>query len=339
MPFRPPRCPLDRCDSNVRGVPFRYRRHGAYLRRCDGRMVPRFLCLTCRRTFSSQTFRVDFRLRKPWIDTVLLQHFVSKVTLRQSSRLLGVRLPTVARRHRRYGEHCRLLHAALLDRTAARGGLPGRFQLDELETYERDRRLQPVTVPVLVEGRTGFVVAVAAAPLPSRGNLRPRDRARKRALEAVVGKRRSGSRAAVERCFQQLRRALPEAAPVVVTTDRKTAYVASLRRVLGRRVVHVRISSRRARNERNPLFRINLTLAMLRDGASRLVRRTWAAAKCRERLEDHLWMWAAWRNYVRRATTGEARSPAELLGVAGAPADCADLIRWHGRFSALALKH
>ena len=337
MPFRPPRCPYDRCDSNQRKAPFRYRRHGTFRRRCDGRDVPRFQCLTCGRTFSSQTFRVDFRLRKPWIDTVLLQHFVSKVTLRQSSRLLGVRLPTVTRRHRRYGEHCRQLHAALLDRAAARGGLPGRFQLDELETYERDRRLCPVTVPVLVEGSTGFVVAVATAPMPTRGNLRARDQARRRAMEAVHGKRRSGSRAAVERCFAQLRRALPPGAPVVVVTDRKTAYVTSLRRVFGRRVTHVRVSARRARNERNPLFRINLTLAMMRDGASRLVRRNWAAAKRHERLEDHLWMWSAWRNYVRRATTNEPRTPAELLGVVGVQACAADLIRWHGRFPELAL--
>ncbi|HKX45120.1 MAG TPA: hypothetical protein VJP77_00250 [Planctomycetota bacterium] len=339
MQFHPPRCPYAGCPANDGGAPFPWCRFGRYRRRCDGREVPRFRCLTCRRTFSTQSFRVDHRLRKPWLDTTLLQHFVSKVTLRQSSRVLGVRLETVTRRHRRYGVHCRLLHAALLERGRAHGGLPGRFQLDELETYETDRRLRPVTVPVLVEASTGFVVSVSTAPLPSRGGLRPRDRVRRRLLEARVGRRRSGSRLAVERCLGQLVAARPKGAPIEITTDRKAAYPGSVRRLLGRRARHLRVSSKVRRDERNPLFRVNLTLAMLRDGVSRLVRRTWAAAKLRERLEDHLWIWVAWRNYGRRATTREARSPAQLLEVVRRRVPGAELLRWHGRFHELVLQH
>ena len=98
-------------------------------------------------------------------------------------------------------------------------------------------------------------------------------------------------------------------------------------------------SSKIRRDEWNPLFRVNLTLAMLRDGVSRLVRRTWAAAKLRERLEHHLWIWIAWRNYGRRATTREPRSAAELLGVAPQRYPASELVRWHGRFGELVLQH
>ena len=62
--------------------------------------------------------------------------------------------------------------------------------------------------------------------------------------------------------------------------------------------------------------KIDHTLAMMRDGISRLVRRTWAASKLRARLERHAWIWAVWRNYVRGVTNrAPATSPAMAIGV------------------------
>ncbi|MFN9785665.1 MAG: hypothetical protein ACK57N_03715, partial [Planctomycetia bacterium] len=81
--FEPTHCPTPGCDHP--GA-FRYERFGTYLRACDGREVQRFRCLSCRRTFSVQTFRFDYRQRKPHINHLLLDAFVSKNTQRQASR-------------------------------------------------------------------------------------------------------------------------------------------------------------------------------------------------------------------------------------------------------------
>ncbi|MBM3975755.1 MAG: hypothetical protein FJ299_02055 [Planctomycetes bacterium] len=49
---------------------------------------------------------------------------------------------------------------------------------------------------------------------------------------------------------------------------------------------------------------------------SRLVRRTWAAAKKREKLEKHLWVWVVFRNYVRRMINrSPGQSAASTLGL------------------------
>jgi hypothetical protein len=78
----------------------------------------------------------------------------------------------------------------------------------------------------------------------------------------------------------------------------------------------VRISSEEPRGLDNPLFRINRTLAMMRDGVSRLVRRTWAASKKREQLEKHLWVWIVFRNYVRRRINrSRTESAASMIGL------------------------
>jgi len=49
----------------------------------------------------------------------------------------------------------------------------------------------------------------------------------------------------------------------------------------------------------DPLFSLNHTAAMIRDGVSRLVRKTWGNSKRMDRLEDHLFVYAHYHNTVR----------------------------------------
>jgi hypothetical protein len=92
---------------------------------------------------------------------------------------------------------------------------------------------------------------------------------------------------------------------------------------------HERHSSKAERNYFNPLFPINHTFAMARDGLSRLVRRNWAAAKLRERLERHLWIWIAYRNYVRGITNDAPRvTPAMALGIDREQWQREELLAW-----------
>ena len=315
MQFQPRHCPLPDCPS-LTSHHFRWRRKGRFKRLCDGRSVPRFTCLECRRTFSSQTFRLDYRLRKPKLGLALFKDFVSKTTMRQSARTLGCTRRTVAQRLALLGQHCREFHRARLERARQSGGIDGIFQLDELETFEESRRLKPVTVPVLIERSSYFVLHAACAPLPARGGLSPALRRKKEAAEQAFGKRRSGSVAVVRESFACLARVHRSEGLVAVQTDRKSSYATNLKRMFGGRVRHERYSSEAVRGYGNPLFPINHTLAMLRDGVSRLVRRTWAAAKLRERLAWHLWIWIAYRNYVR-GITNRARqiTPAMAIGI------------------------
>ncbi|MBI5434954.1 MAG: hypothetical protein HZA52_19125 [Planctomycetes bacterium] len=73
MQFQPRFCPRPDCRSHAQGrvggrrethprVPFLYRRRDTFTRGCDRRVVPRFLCLTCKRGFSEQSLRVKYRL-------------------------------------------------------------------------------------------------------------------------------------------------------------------------------------------------------------------------------------------------------------------------------------
>lgn len=318
MRFQPPHCPHPECPSRA-NTTWRCARWGRYRRKCDGREAQRFRCATCRRTFSAQAFRLDYRLHRPRLHLDLWPLLISKVTHRQAARMLRCGRRAIAHRLELLGEHCRAYHLSRLRRLTERGGCTGPWQFDELETYEHDRRLRPLTVPVLIHARSYFVVGIDVAPLPCRGGLSARDLRRKLERERLLGPRRSGSRVAVERCLGLLAPLVSGLRPLIVT-DRKKTYPGSLRRVLGPDHRHASSPSTIRRDRRNPLFPVNHTLAQLRDGVSRLVRRTWAASKLGARLMSHLWIWVCWRNYVRDITNeAPGTTPAMVIGAATRP--------------------
>jgi hypothetical protein len=182
---------------------------------------------------------------------------------------------------------------------------------------------------ILIERSSYFVLDLSTARLPCRGGLSKLDRARKEEREERFGKRKSGSCEAVERCFDTLASSASRFSLVRVQTDKKATYGPLLEKRFGRRLDHERYSSREKRDYRNPLFPINHTLAMMRDGISRLVRRTWGASKLRERLELHAWIWATWRNYVRGITNEAPRTtPAMAIGVDDKKWTVAELCAW-----------
>ena len=314
--FIPPFCPVSGCPSGHGRIPFRWRHRGRYWRACDGRWIPRFLCLVCKRSFSSQTFRSSYRYRKPFLHHQLLALLCSKVRRRQAARILQVTRKTVDLRFLRMSGIGRDFHFAQLRLCQESGGIQGTFQLDELETFEHHRKLKPVTMSVLIERRSYFVVHSRAGALPARRPLKKDELELLAAIEAKEGKRRSESRACVRASFEALHQILEPEAPVQLQTDKKQSYPVECRRATeGRSLIHQTTSSRAKRDYFNLLFPINHTLAMMRDGMSCLVRRSWGACKKRSRLQRHAWIWMTYRNYIRGVTVETKKTPAQSAGV------------------------
>jgi transposase-like protein len=324
--FLPVCCPRAACPSRTGASPFAFQRDGSFPRAVDGRRVPRFRCKACRRRFSAQSFRLDYRLHRPQLNVPILSFLVSKVTLRQTARILKTDRKTVHHRLRLFGRALQELHESFLDRAVKNGGLFGSFSLDELETFEHNRRLKPLTMPVLIHRPTRFVVHLEVGKLPARGGLKGRDLQRKQAQ----GPRLNESPAVVRSCFEVLRRVHDPGELLQLVTDQKRTYKPAVKRLFGNRIAaFVTESSKRARNPSNPLFAINHTLATLRDHASRLVRRTWAGTKRAPELALHAWIVAVWKNYARPASNRMRRASAGMmLGLANRIWSLADLLRW-----------
>jgi len=216
------------------------------------------------------------------------------------------------------------LHDNLLTR------LPGNrvYMLDEIETFEQ-KAIWPLSVPVLIDKTSGFVVGTAVAPIRRVARA---GSARRAWLERE--ERRHGKR--VDRSLEVLRRlllafgALLEGRPASLWSDMKSAYSRLCRQLFRGQLTHCRWSGRAPRDARNPLFMINLTDAMLRDNNGRLRRRSWLVSKKAACLELQLALFVGYRNYVRkrRNKDPEGLTPAMKLGVLPRMLGIDELLGW-----------
>jgi len=309
--FHPPRCPYSNCPRHQRPEGRFYYRYGYYPSLCRSHPIQRYLCRTCRRTFSRQTFRMDFRDRRPDLNAPLYRLLNSGVGLRQSARLIDLSRNSTELKFRKLSAHCRDLNLNL--RGQLRKGHS--FQFDEFETFEGRRNTRPLTVPVLIERDSRFVLWAESASIRPRGSM---TKSRKRAIaedEKRLGRRIDQSRAAIQRTLKQGSACAEELSFILLETDEKSSYPSHARRAfLNRRIVHRTTNSKEPRMPWNPLFPINHTEARLRDLMSRLRRESWLVSKKRARLDLHLQLHMTWLNYHRPRFNRDLKSPAELLG-------------------------
>src|SRR5258706_16395949 len=267
--FRPPRCPHRRCSQHLLPDDHFFHRFGSYQPKCRPQPVPRFRCRVCQRTFSRQTFRMDYRDHRPDLNPRLFQSLASGLGLRQSSRNLRLSRRCTELKFRKIARHLRRLNLNL------RGPLPegSSFQLDEFETYEERRNTRPLSIPVLIETKSRFVVWAEAAAIRPRGKMTPSRRKAMAEDELRFGRRIDRSRRSLRRTFGRAADLARSLSRVLLQTDKKASYVGLAIEAFGSaRLVHQQTSSRLARTIANPLFPINQTEAMARDLTGRLRR-------------------------------------------------------------------
>ena len=322
--FVPPRCPNRRCGAHRKPSPGFYRRIGTYQPQCRNEPIPRFKCRLCRRGFSRQTFRLDYRDKQPGKNGTLFQLLASGIGLRQTGRLVGLDVHAVQKKFRKVARHLRLLNRNLLP------GLPaGRtYLLDELESFEFSS-ITPLTIPVLIERTSKFVVAVDVATIrrvAKAGSWRRRwlDR-----FEAKRGRVQDRGRNCVRRVFGRFAKLLGGNSADFVT-DEKALYGRFCRQRFGAQVAHQTVSSKLPRTVYNPLFAVNLTDAMLRDNNGRLRRRSWLVSKSGRFLRLQIELFNAYRNWHRRRHNDDPEhlTPGVALGLCSRNLQVNELLAW-----------
>ncbi len=328
--FQPPRCPNRQCRQHHDPKPRFCRRNGFYRASCRPRPIQRFLCRTCGRGFSRQTFRMDYRDHKPHLNAPLVRLLVSGVGFRQSARQLNLSLTCTQLKFRKIARHLRRLDLNL------RGSLPpgSSLQFDEFETYEGERNTRPLSVPFLIEGKTRYVLWSEAAPIRPRGRMSEKRKQAIQASERRHGPRKDLSARGIRRTMQRGADVAKHLTFIVLHTDEKSIYPGIAREVFGEsRLVHVRTNSKVARDTLNPLFPINHSEAMIRDLTGRLRRDSWLTSKLRRYLDLGLALWGTWRNYVRRRFNYDEESPAQLLGFVPRRLRVTELLSWRQDWS------
>ena len=323
--FHPPFCPYRQCREHRTPSAQFFIRKGFYRTLCRAHRVPRFRCRSCGRGFSRQTFRADYRDHRPDLNTKVFLALATGLGLRQTARNVGLSLRCAELKYRKIARHLRRLNLNL------RKPLPegSSLQFDELETYEGRRNTRPLSLPILIERDSRYVIWAESAPIRPRGRL---SKARAEAIaqdELRFGRRKDLSRRSVRRTLERGAHLVEQLPSIPLSTDEKSTYPGIARRVFGEdRLVHERTNSKLARMTWNPLFPINSTEALARDQLGRLRRESWLTSKKRRYLDLGLQLWMAYRNYVRRRFNFDEQSAAQRLGFVARRLTPAELISW-----------
>jgi hypothetical protein len=268
---------------------------------------------------------MDYRDHRPDLNARLFRLLASGVGLRQSARNLELSPRCTELKARKIGRHLRDLNLNLRGPLSADAS----FQLDELETFEGRRNTRPLTVPVLIETESRFIVWAESAPIRPSGRMSAKRRAAIEADEERYGRRSDRSKRAIERTLAHAVPLTEGLATIRFDTDEKPLYVPLLKEAFpGKQLEHRQTNSKVARDTRNPLFPINQTEAIARDLMGRLRRESWLVSKQRRWLDVALHVFIAYRNYVRRRFNRDEESSAQLLGFAPRKLTLHEALSW-----------
>jgi transposase-like protein len=330
--FRPPHCPWPRCCCHRRGsrLPFRYHRHGAFRRATDGRRIPRFLCLACRRTFSVQSFAFSYYLKRPTLGVPVAAGLQAGSAHRQLARSLACAASTVTRLSARLGRHSLLFAAHALEHLPP---LSEPVVYDDFETFVFCQDL-PVGLGTAVGHRSWYLYDLEQAPHRRGGRLSPRQRQRQVERMARAGKPRPGAYGrAFSRMVSLLASRTPAGQRLRLLTDGHPAYARALaRHPLDPRVEH-RVypnpprgpkgspRSRQARRRDAAMFPVDLLHGLLRHSLAHHRRETIAFGRRLNALLERGFVMLVWRNFVkaRSERRPEVETPAMRLGLTDRP--------------------
>jgi len=303
LPFRPPHCPNPACRFHRDPGCWPHKRAGFYTRNSKPHRIQRFLCLHCRRHFSTQTFSTTYWLKLPDFLPMLFYRSLACSALRQIARELDVAPSTVMRQ-----SHCLLfqgLHTPAPDEPLV---------IDGFESFEFSQYF-PFHLNLAVGAHSHFLYAFTDAELRRKGRMTPAQKARRTHLELKLG--RADPKAIEKEVAALLRIVAPSGGSVEIRSDEHKAYPRAFLRVAGLQVRrHQVVSSKRPRDHRNPLFAVNLLDLLIRHSGANHKRETIAFSKRRQAAAERLAILQVWRNFMK--SFSEKRrdgSPAERLGL------------------------
>jgi len=321
--FTPPFCPHPACPNHHQSEGQWWSLNGSHQTKAFG-TVQRFVCTHCGKSFSVQTFSVNYYAKR-LIDLVELERLsCSSMSLRALSRHLSCTCDTVQNRIDRLSRQGIALHSGLRTLTDPREDIC----FDGLVSFDRSQYF-PNDIGLSITSQSRFVIGLTHATTRRAGAMREEQKERRdRLYQGLVFERK-----AIERSFgQHLDRLERERAPLprrplVIITDEKVEY----RRAFERhrlfveqdeehRVAHETVSSKRPRTVWNPLFASNYIDREIRKDRADQRRETTCFARDGANAMSRLSLYAAYHNYEKRflikAPKEDRRTHAEVAGIA-----------------------
>ena len=312
-PFIPPHCPRSDCRFHRSPIGWRFIRHGHFTRQAAPHRIPRFRCVHCRHTFSSQSFHPTYWLKRPEVLPATAFRLLTCSGYRQIAREARCDPTTILRHAARLGRHALLfLHAH-----RPQGLIPEPLVGDGFESFAYSQ-YHPLHLTLVVGARSHYAYAFTHAELRRKGSMRAPQQRRREWLERHYG--RPDPRAIELSLAEALRLAAPEPQALTFRSDEHDAYPRALRRLSGYHITHQRTRSREARTAGNPLFPVNRLDLLLRHNSANHKRETIAFSKRHQSVVERAAWLLVWQNFVKPFSERHGGgTPAMRLGITSRP--------------------
>ena len=312
-------CPNPQCTCfSVPPRPNWYMRYGHHSTRTFGR-VQRYRCHHCRRTFSDQTFSIDYYVKKAIDYESLLQQLVTASGCLDMGRALGVRAESIQNRCERLARCVLCIHSDLLELLPLREDLVA----DGLESFAFSQ-YYPNHVSVAAGSASEFIYTQGFAVLRRKGRMTAEQKRKRQLLELRARAHPKAVQTSVRHLAEDLTQRLARKGIThkTIVTDEHRAYPRAFAAVpdFETRFTHVCVSSRQPRTRTNPLFPVNYVDRQVRKDMSDHVRETVQFAKCPSALMARMALYRFYHNCcmprrVRQYRKGNPETHAERAGV------------------------
>ena len=231
-------------------------------------------------------------MKKPQLLLLVAHRLLGCSCFRQIAREHGVSPQTIMGISARLGRQCLLFHEEL----RPKGELGESQALDSFQTFEWSQ-YHPTLFHFMVGRESHYIAGFTDSELRRSGSMRESQRRTRARLEVRWG--RPDPRAVENEVANLLEIVTAGATELDLWSDEHRDYPRALGRQRHLEIEHHTISSRAARTTQNPLFAINLLDALIRHSGANHKRETIAFSKRRQSAADRLWLFVAWRNYVK----------------------------------------
>ncbi len=314
--FTPPFCAREHClhHEPTTHAPYQaYRPWGFYHTKAFG-TVPRYRCTACGKTFSRQTFSLDYYAKRILSYQDIVQRLSSCESLSAIGRALDSSTDTISNRISRAARQ-----ALALSSTFSSSLHPDEdLAADGFESFCRSQYF-PNNITLLVGASSQYVYAADHVTLRRKGRMTKEQRKKRAKLEVRWKAEPGGIEHSFSRIADETLRVYAQGlrSPLTLWTDEHQSYANALTHsphhaqllesgFLRHRVV----SSRAARTKGNPLFPVNYVDRELRKDLHEHVRETVCFGRNVNRQMERLSVYLLWHNTIKahRAREGPRRN-------------------------------
>ena len=300
----PPFCPNPSCIFHSQeNLPQKhkapwYHKYGHYRTKLH-KQIQRFICLSCHIQFSSQTFSIDYGVKRRIPYKRLFLQLNSGSGIRFLSRTFGVTDKVILNRITRLAHQTIAMHAALRKEITVQEDLA----VDGFESFTVSQYF-PNNIHILVGKDSQYLYGADYAHIRRKGRMRDEQKRHRQQLETRFKAPKGEISSSFSRIMAHFiryyeRRAL---SAVRIYSDEKIEYQGILADICARtrgNVVHQTVSSRKERTVGNDLFAVNYFDREIRKDQGNHVRETVEFSRNVNNSMERLWVYGAYHNYVK----------------------------------------